>query len=132
MNRLHPLVCAFALFLLTTGLTPPSGARTLEILEYTSELRLANVELPIISTGLVTFRLCPSCDSYSLRVTPDTEYLGFEGPLTLQELRATVTQIRLTPAGNQTTGACITYSAESQLVTHISLHRDMFSSAGAD
>ncbi|HUF71474.1 MAG TPA: hypothetical protein VMR74_01110 [Gammaproteobacteria bacterium] len=132
MNRLHPLVYSLALLLLTAGLTPPSGARTLEILEHTSELRLANVELPVIATGLVTFRLCPSCDAYSLRVTSDTEYLGFDGPLTLEELRATVTQIRLTPTGNQSTGACITYSAESQLVTRISLHPDMFRSASAD
>lgn len=129
MNRLRPLLCSLAPLLLT-ALSVQGSARTLEIVEHTSELRLANVEVPIVASGLVTVRLCPSCEAYSLRVTPDTEYLGFEGPVGFAEFRALVTQIRLTPAGNQTTGVCVTYEAGSQLVTGISLHRDMFGPSG--
>lgn len=122
------LARSLVLLALTTALAPLGSARTLQILEYTSELRLADVELPITESGPVTFRLCETCESYSLSVTPETEYLGFDGPLSLQDFRAFVTQIRLTPDGNYTTGVGVTYGAESQLVTRISLHPNALSS----
>lgn len=123
---------SLALVALTFAFAQLGSARTLQILEYTSELRLADVELPITASGTVTFRLCETCESYSLSVTPETEYLGFDGPLSLQDFRALVTQIRLTPAGNYTTGVGVTYGAESQLVTRISLHRNALTSGAAN
>lgn len=126
------LARSFVLLALASALASLGSARTLQILEYTSELHLANVELPLTVSGPVTFRLCETCESYSLSVTPETEYLGFNGPLSLQDFRALVTQIRLTSAGNYTTGVGVTYGAESQLVTRISLHRNAFSSGSGN
>ena len=78
------------------------------------------------STGIVTMRLCQACDSYTLSVTPDTRYFGFEGELTQDEFNAAVTEIRLTQTGNMTTGVGVSYAKDSQFVTRIKLYENAY------
>jgi len=126
MQRSTVLTRALCLLGMAVALSPALNARTLEILGYTSELRLVNVEFPVTTSGVVMMRLCQACQSYSLRVTPATEYIGFDGAMTFEEFQAAVTEIRLTQTGNLTTGVGVSYGAEDQLVTRIKLYENAY------
>ena len=132
MQRSTVLTRALCLLGMAVALTPALDARTLEILGYTSELRLVNVEFPVTTSGVVMMRLCQSCPSSSLQVTPATEYIGFDGAMTFAEFQAAVTEIRLTQTGNLTTGVGISYGAEDQLVTRIKLYENAYDASSAN
>ena len=126
MKRSNLVARALCLLGMAIALGPALNARTLEILGYTSELRLVNVELPVTTNGVVMMRLCQSCESYSLQVTPATEYIGFDGAMTFAEFQAAVIEIRLTQTGNLTTGVGVSYGAEDQFVTRIKLYENAY------
>jgi len=127
MNRLPFVTCLIAILAVGASIGPHGNARSLVVVEFTSELRLANVGFPITDSGNVTFRACTDCESHSMPVTPETEYLAADGVLTRTEFLAEVTRIRLTQAGNLTTMVALTYNAESRLVTRIGLREDVLS-----
>ena len=112
--------------LVAASLSTPAMPRTLEVLEYTSELRMSNVIFPLSTAGTVIFKSCPSCDSYTLRVTADTKYIGFDGPLTLAEFRTAVADVQQTDTGEYTTAVTVTYNIETEFVTSIGIHRNAY------
>lgn len=127
MNRLRLSTGLLVILAVGASVGPRGDARSLVIVEFTAELRLADVEFPVTDSGNVTFRACTECESGSMPVTPETRYLAAGNDLTRSEFLADVTRIRLTQAGNLTTMIGLTYDAESRLVTRISLHEDALS-----
>lgn len=127
MNRSQFITGLIAILAIGASVGPTGNSRSLVIVEFTSELRLANVDFPITDSGNVTFRLCADCESHSLPVTSDTEYLAAGYELSRADFLAEVTRIRLTQTGSRTTAVNLTYNTDSWLVTRISLHEDVLS-----
>ena len=63
---------------------------------------------------------------YTLRVTADTKYIGFDGPLTLAEFRTAVADVQQTDTGEYTTAVTVTYNIETEFVTSIGIHRNAY------
>lgn len=98
------------------------AAQTLQLVEGAYELLLADVTLPSSSAGNVVFKMCANCDTQILAVDSGTSYVAQTGPISLDDFRATVAEIRQAPDGNQTTAVGVFYNLETNRVTRVSLH----------
>jgi hypothetical protein len=98
------------------------AAQTLQLVEGAYELLLADVSFPSSIAGNVTFKTCSSCDTQVRPVDSGTEFVGPAGPVSLDEFRAAVAELRSAPNGNQTTAVGVFYNLETNRVTRVSLH----------
>lgn len=58
------------------------------------EVSLTSLRLPGAVNGTVTFRECPDCDYRTLRVTAWTVYEANDQPVTLEDLRKRIENVR--------------------------------------
>ena len=85
--------------------------RTLEVVENSFELRLANTTLPAGGFGDVSFKTCDKCTTMSRLLTSSTQFFVGSQPVTAASFMTTADEIRKAESANP----------RSMLVLHVDL-----------
>ncbi len=117
--RLSVAALAVALTLTSTA----AAYRVLEQREDAYEFRLAEITLPEIESGLVTFRSCDACALTSLRLSPQT-VLRIDGTtFDFARFREAVDEIGAIENGPDDTHVAIFYDIATGRLTRIEIFR---------
>jgi len=81
---------AAALILVLMSVSVSAQFRTIELAH---EVPLTEFVVPVTQNGMLSFRSCADCESFSSRLTPNTLYVINKQPVSLQEFRKQVTSV---------------------------------------
>jgi hypothetical protein len=111
----------FATFALLAMIGAAHAARVIEQPEEGYELTLAQLALPSSASGSVTMKRCDDC-AYSTHVmTATTEYYVNEQPLTYEEFKRIVDELRGDRVARETAVAGLFLAVDTGRVTRVAL-----------
>ena len=97
--------------------------RTLELVESSFELKLANTSLPAGGFGDVSFRTCDKCSPMSRVLTPSTQFFVGTQPVTAASFMTTADEIRKAESTNPRSMLVLHVDIKTQNVNRASLVR---------
>jgi len=97
--------------------------RTLELVESSFELKLANTSLPAGGFGDVSFRTCDKCSPMSRVLTPSTQFFVGNQPVTAASFMTTADEIRKAETTNPRSMLVLHVDIKTQNVNRASLVR---------
>ena len=97
--------------------------RTLELVESSFELKLANTSLPAGGFGDVSFRTCDKCSPMSRVLTPSTQFFVGNQPVTAASFMSTADEIRKAETTNPRSMLVLHVDIKTQNVNRASLVR---------
>ena len=97
--------------------------RTLELVESSFELKLANTSLPAGGFGDVSFRTCEKCSPMSRVLTPSTQFFVGTQPVTAASFMTTADEIRKAESTNPRSMLVLHVDIKTQNVNRASLVR---------
>jgi formylglycine-generating enzyme required for sulfatase activity len=97
--------------------------RTLELVENSFELRLANTSLPAGGVGDVSFKTCDKCSPLSRVLTPSTQFFVGSQPVTAANFMTAADEIRKTESTNPRSMIVLHVDLKTQNVNRASLVR---------
>lgn len=110
MNIRHLIIAA------TLGISLSAAAEFTTIAE-AYELALSDMTIPATASSGIIFKTCDECESMTVRVTPNTQYLFNGKSLPLKEFRAAVLDIR----DRQGTGVTVLHHLEANIILSVSV-----------
>lgn len=84
------IAIAAALIIMLMSVSVGAQFRTIELAH---EVPLTEFVVPVTQNGMLSFRGCEECESFSSRLTPNTLYVINKQPVSLQEFRKQVTSV---------------------------------------
>ncbi len=103
--------------------TQAQAQRTLELVESSFELRLANTTLPAGAVGDVSFKTCDKCTMMSRVLTPSTQFFVGTQPVTAANFMSTADEIRKAESANPRSVIVLHVDLKTQNVNRASLVR---------
>ena len=97
--------------------------RTLELVENSFELRLANTSLPAGAVGDVSFKTCDKCSPLSRVLTPSTQFFVGGQPVTAANFMTAADEIRKAESTNPRSMIVLHVDLKTQNVNRASLVR---------
>jgi hypothetical protein len=97
--------------------------RTLELVESSFELRLANTTLPAGAVGDVSFKTCDKCSVMSRVLTPSTQFFVGTQPVTAASFMTTADDIRKAESTNPRSMLVLHVDTKTLTVSRASLVR---------
>jgi len=97
--------------------------RTLELVESSFELRLANTSLPAGAVGDMTFKTCDKCSPMSRVLTASTQFFVGSQPVTAANFMTTADEIRKAESTNPRSMIVLHVDTKTQIVSRASLVR---------
>jgi hypothetical protein len=113
---------AFVLVLALAALEA-QAQRTLELVESSFELRLANTSLPVGGVGDVSFKTCDKCTTMTRLLTPGTQFFVGGQPVPVKSFMATATDARQAESANPRSMIVLHVDLKTQNVNRIALVR---------
>ena len=108
---------------LALGALQAQAQRTLEVVEHSFELRLANTSLPAGGFGDVSFKICDKCTTMSRVLTPSTQFFVGTQPVTAANFMTTADEIRKAESGSPRSTIVLHVDIKTQTVNRASLVR---------
>ena len=105
------------------GALQAHAQRTLELVESSFELRLANTTLPAGGFGDVSFKTCDKCTIMSRVLTGSTQFFVGTQPVTAANFMTTVDEIRKAESTNPRSMLVLHVDTKTQAVNRASLMR---------
>jgi hypothetical protein len=97
--------------------------RTLQVVESSFELRLANTTLPAGGVGDVSFKTCDKCTTMSRVMTASTQFFVGTQPVTAANFMTTADEIRKSESTNPRSRIVLHVDLKTQSVNRASLMR---------
>jgi len=94
-----------------------SAAAEFVTVELSYELALSDMTTPVTSSGSLVFRECGDCDSRSIRMTPNTQFIVNGRTVKLKEFRTQVFQV----SDRQHVPVTVKHHLESDTVVSVSV-----------
>lgn len=108
--------------ILIISLVQPAWAyRIIRQTESAYELEFVDVSFPNTTVGSLSFKACGSCETQSLRVTEDTQYLLDQNLVSSATFYEFVARVRATPDAAESAGVYVFYDVASHQINRIKL-----------